>query len=54
MLEYQYKPLAKDIAYRILRVSLQKSKDNEYMFTKEEKIDEWKNEKKRFRWSFRI
>ena len=33
MLEYQYKPLAKDIAYRILRVSLQKSKDNEYMFT---------------------
>ena len=33
MLEYQYKPLAKDIAYRILRASLQKSKDNEYMFT---------------------
>lgn len=33
MLEYQYKPLAKDIAYRILRVSLQKSENNEYMFT---------------------
>lgn len=33
MLEYQYKALARDIAYRILRVSLQKSKDNEYMFT---------------------
>ena len=32
MLEYQYKALARDITYRILRVSLQKSKDNEYMF----------------------
>lgn len=33
MLEYQYKGLARDIAYRILRVSLQKSKNNEYTFT---------------------
>lgn len=33
MLEYQYKALARDIAYRILRVSLQKSKDNKYTFT---------------------
>lgn len=33
MLDYQYKALARDIAYRILRVSLQKSKNNEYTFT---------------------
>lgn len=33
MLEYQYKALARDIAYGILRVSLQKSINNEYTFT---------------------